>query len=218
MYQQIRHLSTYSKSIDSSLRGPAYIRSAEKQHLDYYGSRILRPLAAPVIASARAAIWLYDRGPTEVSLPRVGRDGEMFDEYKLRSMVLGTERTVRAPRIRDRKDPCITPVGGVIRPLSIDELAQLKNVRQGSMSLVGPRPKSMVEFIMLSEIDPDFAPAYTIGLPGITGLEQIRGRAHVGIAERIDYIKEYAEEACLALDRHILMQTALVVVARHGAY
>lgn len=133
-------------------------------------------------------------------------------------MITGTELLESRSALKTTGDDRVTRVGRFIRKCSLDELPQLENVREGTMSLVGPRPEPWSEYIGNCAIDRSFGPAYTACLPGLTGLEQINGRADIPQATRIELIKQYAEEACLALDIDILLKTAHSVFAADGAY
>ncbi|HEY2072068.1 MAG TPA: sugar transferase, partial [Gaiellaceae bacterium] len=96
-------------------------------------------LASPVLAVAALAVKLTSPGPVLYRQTRVGLDGADFELFKLRTMVVGAE-TQGAGFAVDRGDSRITPVGRILRRLSLDELPQLWNVVRGDMSVIGPRP------------------------------------------------------------------------------
>ncbi|HUS26111.1 MAG TPA: sugar transferase [Nevskiaceae bacterium] len=204
--------------MDTSLEGKAYLDSRQKQLLDAYGAHVLYAVAAPFLTMARLAVWAEDKGPTLIGLPRIGKDGKTFYQRKIRSMKPGSEHIPApvGPKVRD--DPRITRVGRVVRKFSVDELPQIGNIKRREMSLVGPRPKSPKEYGAYCELDPDFGPAYTLHLPGLTGLEQINGRAGTTVEERIAHTKQYAEEARLPLDLQVICSTAKAVLTANGAY
>jgi lipopolysaccharide/colanic/teichoic acid biosynthesis glycosyltransferase len=127
-------------------------------------------LALPILLAAALAIKLDSPGPVVYRARRVGKDGVLFDMYKLRTMVSDADRT--GPALTSGQDPRVTRSGRILRQWKIDELPQLVNVLRGEMSLVGPRPES-----------PDYARYYTADQrrvltvrPGITGPAQIRYR------------------------------------------
>jgi exopolysaccharide production protein ExoY len=118
------------------------------------------------------------------------------------------------PLNKDTPDPRITPVGRIIRKLSLDELPQLFNVLVGDMSLVGPRPIVEAEVELYGQ---HFA-YYDLYRPGITGLWQVSGRSDVGFERRVMFDREYASEWSCLLDFKILTRTIPAVLTMRGAY
>ncbi len=122
----------------------------------------------------------------------------------------------RAQWMRDhklKKDPRITPLGGMLRRSSLDELPQLFNVLAGDMSLVGPRPIVKGEAAKYGIWFPDYCRVR----PGITGLWQISGRSDVDYASRVALDVEYVRNVSLALDLRILALTVPAVLAGRGS-
>jgi lipopolysaccharide/colanic/teichoic acid biosynthesis glycosyltransferase len=113
-----------------------------------------------------------------------------------------------------RNDPRVTAVGRILRRTSLDELPQLINVLRGEMSLVGPRPALPCEVAAYS------AKARTrlAGLPGLTGLWQIKGRADVPFDAMIDLDIEYLRTCSFSNDLRILAATISAVTSGRGAY
>src|SRR5439155_5812034 len=97
-------------------------------------------LSAPLVGLAMALVKLTSRGPMTYTQFRVGYGGRVFTIFKIRTMIHNCE-SLTGPRWCVPGDPRVTPVGGVLRKLHIDELPQLVNVLRGEMSLVGPRPE-----------------------------------------------------------------------------
>ena len=106
-------------------------------------------VALPVVLAAALAVRLSSPGGAFYVKARVGRDGEPFTMWKLRSMAADAEQRIEdisQDSDRDglmftmRRDPRVTPVGQLLRRFSVDKLPQLWNVVRGDMSLVGPRP------------------------------------------------------------------------------
>jgi lipopolysaccharide/colanic/teichoic acid biosynthesis glycosyltransferase len=115
-------------------------------------------------------------------------------------------------KIRD--DPRLTAVGRLLRRFSLDELPQLLNVLRGEMSLVGPRPLPLRDFMLLEEWHKK---RYRV-LPGMTGLWQVSGRAELDFDDlvRLDFL--YLERWSIFLDLSILLKTIPAVVSRRGAF
>jgi lipopolysaccharide/colanic/teichoic acid biosynthesis glycosyltransferase len=113
-----------------------------------------------------------------------------------------------------RRDPRVTPVGRVIRKLSIDELPQLINVLAGSMSLVGPRPP------LPDEVERYEAHVHRRLLvkPGLTGLWQVSGRSDLTWDEAVRLDLYYVENWSLGLDLAIIARTVWAVLRARGAY
>jgi lipopolysaccharide/colanic/teichoic acid biosynthesis glycosyltransferase len=144
---------------------------------------------------------------------RVGRDGEPFELYKLRTMVSGAE-TMGLGLAVDEGDDRITRIGAWLRRYSVDELPNLINVLRGEMSLVGPRPTVQVQVERYTERQRGRLSVR----PGITGWAQINGRASLPWHERIELDLWYVEHVSLALDVRILWRTLKLVFTGHGLY
>ena len=96
-------------------------------------------VSTPVIAACAVAIKLDDGGPVFFHQERAGKDGVPFTVHKLRTMGVGSEKVPGG----HATVAMVTPVGDVLRRLSLDELPQFWNIMVGDMSLVGPRPTLM---------------------------------------------------------------------------
>jgi lipopolysaccharide/colanic/teichoic acid biosynthesis glycosyltransferase len=115
---------------------------------------------------------------------------------------------------QEKDDPRITNSGKFLRKTSLDELPQLLNILNGSMSLVGPRPE-------VPEIAEQYTPEQRKRLdmpPGVTGLAQINGRSALALAQTLKYDVEYVEHWNFQLDLKILWKTIFVVFAGKNAY
>jgi lipopolysaccharide/colanic/teichoic acid biosynthesis glycosyltransferase len=143
----------------------------------------------------------------------VGRHGELFEIYKLRTMVHGAEFTGAGLAIA-AGDPRITRLGTLLRRYSLDELPNLWNVLRGEMSIVGPRPTLKAQVDEYSERQRGRLAVK----PGITGWAQINGRASLPWPERIELDLWYVEHRSVALDLRILARTLGQVAGGHGLY
>jgi lipopolysaccharide/colanic/teichoic acid biosynthesis glycosyltransferase len=174
--------------------------------LDVAGASLGLALASPFLAVSALAIKLEDRGPILYRQRRVGKDGEEFDLFKLRTMVVGAE-TQGAGWAVDRGDPRITRAGRLLRRLSLDELPQLWNVVRGDMSLIGPRPTLRYQVEKYTELQRRRLEVK----PGITGWAQIHGRAALPWEDRIELDVWYLEHRSPWIDAKILLRTPLAL-------
>jgi len=148
-------------------------------------------------------IRLDSRGPVLFRQERVGHGGRRFRMYKFRTMQTAASPYDYSPLSAD--DPRITRAGRFLRRTSLDELPQLLNVVQGSMSLVGPRPE--MPFIV-----EQYTPAQRQRLqvkPGITGLWQLSGDRAFLIHENIEYDLYYIRHCNFFMDMAILLHTSV---------
>ena len=170
-------------------------------------------LAAPFLLVAMVAIKLDSRGPATYRQRRIGKDGEPFDLYKLRTMRVGADPVgVGTPVLEG--DPRVTRVGRLLRRLSLDETLNLVNVLRGEMAIVGPRPTIQPQVEL-------YTPRQRRRLevkPGLTGWAQVNGRAGIPWEERIELDVWYVENRSPALDMRILARTARLLVTGHGLY
>ena len=177
----------------------------------------------PVLAVAALAIKLTSRGPVLFAQERYGLNKRRFKMYKLRTMVVGAEaqqdllearNEASGPVFKIRADPRLTPVGRVLRRLSIDELPQLINVLRGDMSLVGPRPLPDRDVSRFSQ--PALMRRFSV-YPGITGLWQVSGRSELSFDDWIRLDLQYIDRWSLQLDLQILLRTVPTVIHGRGA-
>ncbi|HEU5485460.1 MAG TPA: sugar transferase, partial [Microlunatus sp.] len=177
---------------------------------------------APVMLVIAIAVKLQDGGPVLFKQTRVGRAGESFTMYKFRSMVIDAEARKAALMARNEgkgglfkldRDPRITRLGKFLRDYSLDELPQLINVLNGTMSLVGPRPHLAEELALM----PSHAARRSLVTPGLTGLWQVSGRSDLEGDDAIRLDLRYVENWSLTLDLLILWKTGFAVLAKRGA-
>ncbi len=207
-----------------------WIRRRVKRVLDVVAGSMLLILTAPVFLVVAVALKLESRGPLFFTqLRSVSRSAPSFAFYKFRSMChdsdsmkasLRTANETSGALFKIRNDPRITPVGKIIRRLSIDELPQLVNVLKGDMSLVGPRPLPVTDYQVLTQgdaVDRHYESRARVK-PGLTGLWQICGRSDLGSSEMILLDLYYAENYTIFLDLEIILRTIPAVLFGHGAY
>ncbi len=170
-------------------------------------------ISAPLVAALAVAIRLESPGHPIYTQTRVGRGGQLFEIYKLRTMVRGAEFTGAGLAIQEGDDR-ITWIGNFLRRYSLDELPNLWNVVRGEMSIVGPRPTLAVQVEQYTERQRGRLAVK----PGITGWAQVNGRASLPWPERIELDLWYVEHRSLALDLDILKRTVRMVVGGEGIY
>jgi lipopolysaccharide/colanic/teichoic acid biosynthesis glycosyltransferase len=201
---------------DLATRHP--IGARMKRAVDVIASTILITLLAPVFLLIMALIKLTSKGPIIFRQRRIGFRCNLFDMYKFRTMVVNAEKMESGTGVAFVKpknsDPRVTPIGRFLRKYSLDELPQLFNVLEGTMSLVGPRP--------LREVDLDKLPRRSTVRrfatpPGITGLWQVSGRSNLVGYRGLMIDREYVDRWSLALDFEILLRTVEVVFTGRGA-
>lgn len=192
-----------------------------KRPLDVIGSLTLLVLTAPLACVICLTIALTSPGGILFRQLRAGRDGRPFTMLKFRTMRAGadSERDALAARneadgflFKMREDPRITPVGRLLRRLSLDELPQLINVLRGDMSLVGPRPLPLADSHYTGP-----ARARLSVAPGLTGLWQINGRSELPWDEMVRLDLHYVKHHSLSLDLAILARTVPAVLTARGA-
>jgi lipopolysaccharide/colanic/teichoic acid biosynthesis glycosyltransferase len=181
--------------------------------LDVALSAALLVLTSPLLALAAIVIRLESRGPVFYRQLRVGRAGEPFQLWKLRTMVPGAESMGAGIYVLEG-DPRITRTGRLLRRFSLDELPNLVNVLNGDMAIVGPRPTVQEQVDRYT----DRQRRRLEVKPGITGWAQVNGRTSLSWPERIELDVWYVEHRSIRLDIRILMKTARMLATGHGLY
>jgi len=195
-----------------------------KRAEDLVLSLVALVVLSPVLLISALLIRLTSPGPALFVQPRVGFNNETINVFKFRSMY-SDMADVGARKTTTRDDPRVTPVGRILRRFSIDELPQLFNVLQGSMSLVGPRPhgtEMMVGDRFYHDAVRGYAGRHRVK-PGITGYAQVKGlRGEVRTIERakrrVELDKYYVDHWSFWFDMWILCGTARAVLFDRDAY
>ena len=184
-----------------------------KRCLDVAIALVGTVVSAPLIALLAAAIRLESPGNPIYRQTRVGRDGRLFEIYKLRTMVHGAEFTGAGLAIQAGDDR-ITRLGALLRRYSLDELPNLWNVLAGDMSIGGPWPTLQKQVEQYTQRQRGRLAVK----PGLTGWAQINGRASLPWPARIELDLWYVEHQSLSLDLKIISRTARMVVSGQGLY
>jgi exopolysaccharide production protein ExoY len=197
-----------------------------KRVLDIALVLIALPFLVILMLGLALLIKQGDKGPLLYGHRRIGFQGREFKCWKFRTMVVNGDE-VLAQHLRENpadriiwntqrklaNDPRVTPIGRVLRKLSLDELPQLLNVLTGEMSLVGPRPVVEDELAHYGRT----ARFYLSSRPGLTGLWQVSGRSDTTYAERVRLDRFYVARWNLLHDMRIIAMTVPALVTSRGA-
>jgi len=173
---------------------------------------LLLPIAIPVLGLLALYVRIVAGKGVIYTQDRVGRDGEIYQIKKFRTMYHGAEN-LTGPAIADRDDERVVPMLHWMRRMRLDELPQLWNVLKGDMSLVGPRPERPDFTSTLAELIPGYARRHDIP-PGITGLAQVQGRYHTDPVYKLGHDLHYLVNWSPVLDLQILIRTVWVILAQ----
>jgi exopolysaccharide biosynthesis polyprenyl glycosylphosphotransferase len=186
-----------------------------KRVFDLMASVALLLLSSPIVLIASILVRLTSKGPIIFKQDRVGKDGEEFTLYKLRTMVNDAEEQT-GPVLAQESDPRITKLGCILRATRIDELPQLFNVLVGNMSMIGPRPEREFFVNKFRETVQNYDLRFAVK-PGITGLAQVAGGYSTTVVRKLRFDLLYIYDYSLMLDFRILLRTVLVVLHREQA-
>ncbi len=198
-----------------------------KRLMDIILVMILSVIVLPICIMLALLIWLEGRGPIFYAQERLGLNGQKFNMFKFRTMVVDAERKLQT-YLKDnadarsewgktqklQQDPRITRVGRWLRKWSLAELPQFLTVLRGEMSLVGPRPILYKQATVYG----NRIEAYLSMRPGISGMWQVSGRNKTTFEERADFDGYYVRNWSIWLDFYIILRTVWVVLRRYGAY
>mgnify|MGYP000899499001 FL=1 len=168
-------------------------------------------LGLPMLLVA-AAIRLTSKGPALFRQKRFGKDKQLFTVYKFRTMSTKAPKNMPTNSFTNA-DSYITPLGGVLRKLSIDELPQLLNVIKGEMSIVGPRPVIKTEKKLINLRQKYQANSVK---PGITGWAQVNGRDDLDDQRKAEMDGEYVQQLSFLTDVKIMIKTIGAVLMMSG--
>jgi putative colanic acid biosynthesis UDP-glucose lipid carrier transferase len=218
--------SRRSRELDSAIcvelhRGPlTAVERAAKRCIDVLLAGIALITLLPLLAAVAFAIKLDSPGPVFFRQKRCGFNGRSFGIYKFRTMLVMED----GPSIvqATAADCRVTRIGKWLRRTSIDELPQLFNVLDGSMSLVGPRPHAVAHDSEFDKVVWNYAFRQRVK-PGLTGWAQVHGcrgptPTAALIERRVEYDLWYIDNWSLRLDLAILLQTPIEVLRGRNAY
>lgn len=192
-----------------------------KRATDLVGASLGLLIATPVMLLCAAAVMLTSRGSPFFAQEREGLGGTRFKMYKIRTMRPGAELLQASlrqqseqdgPAFKMARDPRVTPVGRLLRKLSLDELPQLINVLRGDMSLVGPRPLPVQE----SQLCTPWQRRRLEVTPGITCIWQATSRNTVAFDEWARMDLQYIQQRSLWRDLKLMLITVPALVFSRG--
>lgn len=202
------------------------LQAGTKRAFDVILAVALLILFAPLSDGTSLILLVAQGRPILFRHKRIGRYGEAYECLKFRTMVNDGQRVLErhlatnllalsqwetTRKLKD--DPNVTPLGKLMRKLSLDELPQIINVLRGEMSLVGPRPITEEEARYYGpHID-----VYHSIRPGITGPWQIGGRSKLPFARRVELDVDYVKNWSLAKDVVILIRTVRTIMIMDGS-
>lgn len=208
--------------------GPTWARLA-KRGVDLGVAGFLLVVLSPVLAVIAGLVKRSSPGPALFVQERIGQNERPFPLFKFRTMqVSNSDAEHRAfvtaqlegatdPSTSDGNykldDPRVTAIGSMLRRYSLDELPQLFNVVNGTMSLVGPRPSLAWEIELFS---PEHR-ARAAAVPGCSGLWQVSGRNRLTMVEMLDLDVDYVENWSFWRDLGILGRTPSAILRGDGA-
>jgi O-antigen biosynthesis protein WbqP len=169
------------------------------------------PLLVIVMSVVAVAVWLSSPGPLWHWSARVGRGNSTLWMPKFRTMIVDAPQV--ATHLLGEPKSFLTPIGGLLRRYSLDELPQLFSVLIGEMALVGPRPALFNQYDLI-ELRTSRG-IHTL-VPGITGWAQINGRDDLSISTKVRFDEQYLQRKSVAFDLLILLATLGKVLKAEG--
>ena len=180
-------------------------KSFIKRFFDFFISLLIILFLVPLFIVLYILVKLDSKGDFFFFQERLGKNGQIFKVFKIRTM---TDKVRVADREILKGDSEVTRMGNVLRRLKIDELPQIINIFKGDMSFVGPRPCLPNQ---ITEFNEDGKTRILV-TPGLTGLAQTNGNIYLTWEERWKYDRFYVENLSFFLDIAIVFKTVLIVL------
>jgi lipopolysaccharide/colanic/teichoic acid biosynthesis glycosyltransferase len=179
---------------------------------------------SPMLLVVALIIRFTSKGDILFCQKRAGLNGRVMNFPKFRSMIQDAEEQKAALlafsdhddsiTFKMKSDPRITPIGRIIRKLSIDELPQLFLVLKGEMSMVGPRPATFDEVMKYNE----YQTKRLSVKPGLTCIWQVSGRATIPFKQQVEMDRKYIDSRSILLDLKLLILTIPAIISTKGAF
>lgn len=183
-----------------------------KRPLDFLISLIALVILCPIFLIIAVWIKLNSKGPVFFRQKRVGKNKELFEIYKFRSMRTDTPSDMPTHLLND-PEAFITSSGKFLRKTSLDELPQLINIIKGDMAIIGPRPALWNQYDLIEERDKYKANDIR---PGLTGWAQINGRDELEIPVKAKLDGDYVDKMSLLFDIKCFVGTIITVFRSDG--
>lgn len=187
-----------------------------KRVLDLIAGIIAFPFFCIALIIFGPIIKLTDGGPIFYNAQRIGRNGKLFKMYKFRSMYVNSPdiRNADGSTYNSKDDARVTKIGKFMRVTSIDEIPQVLNIINGSMSLIGPRPDPPDDMLIYTEEEKK----KLLVRPGLTGFNQAYYRN--SIEQKVKFANDlfYANNISFSLDMKILFRTVIMVISHKGVF
>lgn len=183
-----------------------------KRPLDFLISLIALVILSPIFLIIAVWIKLNSKGPVFFRQKRVGKNKELFEIYKFRSMRTDTPSDMPTHLLND-PDAFITSSGKFLRKTSLDELPQLINIIKGDMAIIGPRPALWNQYDLIEERDKYKANDVR---PGLTGWAQINGRDELEIPVKAKLDGDYVQNISFFFDLKCFFGTISSVLRSDG--
>lgn len=183
-----------------------------KRIIDVMLSGIMIFLLVPLFGILSLVIKLDSPGPILFKQKRVGKDKELFDIWKFRTMRIDTPQNIPT-HLLSNPEQYITKSGKFMRKTSLDEIPQIFNIFSGKMSFIGPRPALWNQDDLIEERDKYGANTIT---PGLTGWAQIHGRDRLEIPIKAKFDGEYLQQIGLCMDIKCFLGTVGSILIRDG--
>lgn len=183
-------------------------RDCIKRLIDIVLSAIALIVLSPILLVVSVLVRIRLGSPVIFKQKRPGKDGEIFELYKFRTMT--DKRDAEGNLLPDEER--LTKFGKKLRSTSLDELPELWNILKGDMSIVGPRPL-LVQYLPLYNERQKHRHDVK---PGLTGLAQVHGRNSVSWEEKFEWDVKYAKRVSLLMDFCIVCKTIEIVLKKEG--
>lgn len=183
-----------------------------KRPLDFLISLIALLILSPIFLIISLWIKLDSKGPVFFRQKRVGKDKDIFEIYKFRSMRSDTPSNMPT-HLLNNPEAFITASGKFLRKTSLDELPQLINIVKGEMAIIGPRPALWNQYDLIEERDKYGANNVR---PGLSGWAQINGRDELEIPVKAKLDGDYVKNISLAFDLKCFFGTISIVLRSDG--
>lgn len=208
-------------NIDYSIYKKKPVYEFFKRIIDFFGALIGIILLSWLLLILAILVKCTSKGPALYVSERIGRYGKPFKIYKFRSMRVGADAEVeelmhlseRAGTFKMKNDPRVTGFGKILRKTSLDELPQLFNILNGSMSIVGPRPCVRREIDQMDERQRQ----RLCVKQGLTCIWQCSGRANTSFEEQMEQDLEYVRKRSFWFDVWMVLKTIPAVLFGKGA-